>query len=64
MYRLDEKDFLIKYKARICARGYLQPRIGEEIYAATGKCKKFRMFMTVVAAFDLDCHQMDAVNIF
>ena len=63
-YKLDDKGFLVKYKARICVRGDLQPYTGEDLYAATGAYRTFRIFMAIVAAFDLECDQMDAVNAF
>ena len=63
-YKLDDQGFLVKYKARICVRGDLQPYTGEDLYAATGAYKTFRIFMAIVGAFDLECDQMDAINAF
>ena len=63
-YKLDDKGYLVKYKACICFRGDLQPHTGEDLYAALGAYRTFRIYMAIVAAFDLDCDQMDAINAF
>lgn len=61
-YKSDDQGFLFKYKARICVQGDLQPHTEEDLYAATGAYRTFRTYMAIVAAFDLDCDQMDAVE--
>ena len=63
-YKLDEEGFLLRHKARICVRGDLQHNTGEDIYAATGAYRSFRILMALVAAFDLVCHQIDFKNAF
>jgi hypothetical protein len=34
-YKFDKQGFLLKFKARICVRGDLQPLSEKETYAAT-----------------------------
>ena len=63
-YKLDEDGYLIKFKARICARGDLQAVTSEETRAATLATRIFRTMMALVAAFDLETDQLDAVNAF
>ena len=65
-YKFDDDDYLIKYKARIVARGDLQQSSNQhqDTYAATLAARMFRAMMAIAAAFDLEVHQLDAVNAF
>jgi hypothetical protein len=63
-YKLDDAGYLIRHKARICVRGDLQHHSGEDIYAATGAYRSFRILMALVCAFGLLCHQVDFKNAF
>ncbi len=63
-YKFDTDGYLLKYKARLCVRGDLQPTSHEDNYAATLAARTFRMLMAITAAFDLEAKQMDAVNAF
>lgn len=62
-YKFDEGGFLVKFKARVCVRGDLQ-MTEKETYAATLAAASFRLLMIIVAAFDLEMIQLDAVNAF
>jgi hypothetical protein len=62
-YKVDEKGFVIKHKARLCARGDLQTTY-QDTYAATLASRIFRALMAITAAFDLETRQYDAVNAF
>lgn len=63
-YKFNDAGYLTKYKARICVRGDLQHHISEDIYAATGAYRSFRILMALVCAFELQCHQIDFKNAF
>ena len=54
----------MKYTAHLCVRGDLQLITQAETYAATLAARTFRALMAVTAAFDLEAHQLDAVNAF
>ena len=58
-YKFDDAVYIVRYKARICVRGDLQHHMTDEIYAATGACRSFRILMALVSAFGLLCHQID-----
>ena len=65
-YKLDASGYLERYKARLCVRGDLQP-LSETVgntRATTLTMRAFRMLMAVAAKFNLDAHQLDAVNAF
>lgn len=62
-YKFDENRYLVKYKARLCARGDLQ-HTDQDTFAATLASRIFRALMALVAAFDLESWQYDAVNAF
>jgi hypothetical protein len=62
-YKIDGDGFLVKHKARLCARGDLQAT-EEDTYAATLASQSFRACMAVASAFDLEIKQYDAVNAF
>ncbi|SLM34980.1 Reverse transcriptase, RNA-dependent DNA polymerase [Lasallia pustulata] len=59
--KYDEPGFFVKHKARPCARGDLQTPI-QDTFAATLAARIFRALMAIVAAFDLETRQLDAVN--
>jgi hypothetical protein len=63
-YKFDEDGYLIKHKARICVRGDLEWVTSEEKRAATLAARTARMLFALVAAFDFDMRQLDAVNAF
>ncbi len=52
-YKYDINDFLIKFKARLCAREDLQ-MIKRDTYAATLAAKTFRALIVISAVFDLE----------
>lgn len=62
-YKFDNQGYLIKYKARLCARGDLQ-HINQDTFAATLAACIFWALMAIVAAFNLDTRQYDAINAF
>ena len=61
--KFDEDGFLLKYKTRLCARGDLQ-QTQQETYAVTLAARIFRALMGIVAAYNLETRQYDAVNAF
>jgi hypothetical protein len=63
-YKFDTDGYLLKYKARICIRGDLQPQSMHDTYAATLAAKVFRLLMAIIAYFDLEIVQLDTVNAF
>ncbi|KAK2770917.1 reverse transcriptase domain protein [Colletotrichum kahawae] len=63
-YKFDKHGYLQKFKARICVRGDLQPINSLEIYASTLVGRSFRSLMVIVARFNLDTVQLDAINTF
>ncbi|KAJ6088976.1 hypothetical protein N7499_003084 [Penicillium canescens] len=63
-YKFDQDGFLLKCKARICVRGDLQTISSEEKRAATLAARTARTLFALVAAYDLDLRQRDAVNAF
>ena len=62
-YKFDQDSYLLKYKARLVARGDLQST-EEETYAATLAVQTFRAIMALTAAFDMETRQYDAINAF
>ena len=62
-YKLNNKGFLTKYKARLCVRGDLQ-QTEQDTYAATLAARVFRALIAIVTAFNLETRQYDAVNAF
>jgi hypothetical protein len=62
-YKFDPDGYLLKYKARLVARGDLQVT-EEDTYAATLAAQTFRAIMAITAAFDLEIRQYDAINAF
>ena len=63
-YKLDKDGYLDKFKARLVARGDLQPTTEQDNYAATLAARVFRCLIAIAAQFDLDMHQLDAINAF
>ena len=63
-YKFDQDGYLLKLKARICVRGDLETITYEEKRAATLAARTARMIFALVAAFDLDLRQRDAVTAF
>src|SRR5579871_1963199 len=64
-YKQDTDGYVVKLKARLCARGDLQLGVNkQDVAAITGAYRTFRLLMALVAAFDLDVIQLDAVNAF
>ncbi|KAG7150913.1 Retrovirus-related Pol polyprotein transposon TNT 1-94 like [Verticillium longisporum] len=63
-YKVDSAGYVTKFKARLCVRGDQQPKNEMETYASTLAAKTFRTLMAICAEFDLDTHQLDAVNAF
>ena len=62
-YKFDEEGYLTKYKARLVARGDFQ-KTDQDTYAATLAARIFRALMAIVATFDLETRQYDAINAF
>ena len=63
-YKFDQDGYLVKLKARICVHGDLETISPEEKRAATLAARTARMIFALVAAFDLDLRQRDAVSAF
>ncbi|EAU36855.1 predicted protein [Aspergillus terreus NIH2624] len=63
-YKFDQSGFLSKFKARICVRGDLQPISDLDTRAITLGSRTLRVVLALVAAFDLEAVQLDAVNAF
>ncbi|RDW86563.1 uncharacterized protein DSM5745_03205 [Aspergillus mulundensis] len=63
-YKFDAAGYLDKFKARLCARGDLQPSNYADTAAATLAARLFRLMMALVAYFDLDVVQLDVINAF
>jgi len=61
--KFDEDGFLINFKARLVARGDLY-KSDEETYAATLAAQTFRAIAALIAAFDLETRQYDAIMAF
>ena len=62
-YKFNTEEYLIKYKARLCARRDLQ-QTDQNVYVVTLIIKIFRAFMIIVIAFNLNTRQYDAINAF
>jgi hypothetical protein len=63
-YKFDTDGYLTKYKARLCVRGDLQQQTIRDTYAATLAARSFRAIAALIAIFDLDAIQLDAINAF
>lgn len=64
VYKFNEKDELVKFKARIVARGDQESKTAEDTYAATLAARTFRIVMAMVAEYDLETQQYDVSNAF
>ena len=62
-YKFDENEFFIKYKARLCVKSDLQ-QTQQKIYAVILTVRIFRVLMRIVAVYNLETKQYDAVNAF
>lgn len=62
-YKADDNGNLLKFKARLCARGDLQSTI-HDTYAATLSAKLFRLMCCLIAKYNMETIQLDAVNAF
>jgi hypothetical protein len=62
-YKFDQDGYLLKHKARLVAQGDLQ-YTEEDTYAATLAAQIFCTIIAIVAAFDLETQQYNAVNAF
>ncbi|KAJ5666536.1 uncharacterized protein N7477_008984 [Penicillium maclennaniae] len=63
-YKVDENGYLSKFKARICVREDLQVDRNDETRATTLAARTLRTLLAIIAAFDLETIQLDAVNAF
>ncbi len=63
-YKFDEDGYLIRYKARLVVRGDLKPPSDQDTYAATLAIRVLRTLLAIVAYFDLEIWQFDAVSAF
>ena len=63
-YKTNTNSYLTKFKARLYIRGDLQELVYKDTYAITLAARLFRALMAIVAIFNLDCQQGDAVNAF
>ena len=61
--KFDEDGFLTNFKAKLIARGDLY-QTEEETYAATLAAQTFKAIAALIAAFDLETRQYDAVIAF
>lgn len=64
IYKFDDHDFLIKFKARICVREDLQLVSKEDTRAVTFAVRSLRSLLTIAAAFDLNIKQLNEINVF
>jgi hypothetical protein len=63
-YKFDQDGYLLKLKARICVRGDLETISPEDKRAVTLAARAARLIFALVAAFNLDLRQRDAVTAF
>jgi hypothetical protein len=63
-YKLDKQGYLVRCKARLVVRGDQQRVNADDTYAATLAMRSFRTLLALVARFDLETLQFDAVNAF
>jgi Reverse transcriptase (RNA-dependent DNA polymerase) len=62
-YKFNIDSYLTKFKAHLCAHGDLQA-IEQDIYVVTLITRTFQALMAIIATFDLEAHQFDAINAF
>ena len=55
---------MVKFKARLVVQGDLQPLIEQDNYIATLVAQVFQALIAIAAQFNLDIHQLDAINAF
>jgi hypothetical protein len=62
----DSNANVVRYKARLCACGYSQVSgiDYKDIYAPVVRAESFRLFLSIVAARNMECIQMDVVTAF
>jgi hypothetical protein len=62
----DENDNIIKYKACLVARGYVQcPDIDfEEVYAPVARLESMRLVLAIAAHYGWGIHHMDVKSVF
>ena len=63
-YKEDSDGYITRFKARLVVRGDLQAVTQEEVKAITAAYRTFRLLCALIAGFDLDVIQIDAVNAF
>ena len=63
-YKIDEDGYLKSFRSRICVRGDLQPPSDRDTYAATLASKSLCILLALIARWDLESRQLDAVNAF
>ena len=63
-YKFNMDSYLLKYKAQLCVQGDLQQQTIHDTYAATLAARSFRAVAALIAVFDLDAIQLDAINAF
>ena len=62
----DESGTIVKYKARLVARGYVQ-REGidfEEVFAPVARMESVRLLLAMAAAKDWRVHHLDVKSVF
>src|SRR6266566_7860757 len=64
VYKTDKYSRLTKYKARLIVRRDQQHKYDLSTKATTLATTSFRIFLTLIAKFDLKTFQIDAVNTF
>ena len=64
IYKFDENNYLIKFKARICVHKDLQNSTKLDIYTIILIARALHVLMIIIAAFNSEAVQWDAVNIF
>ena len=63
-YKIDEDGYLKSFRSRICVRGDLQPPSDRDTYAATFASKSLCILLVLIARWNLESRQLDAVNAF
>ena len=63
-YKINENDYFSKYKTRLVMKNNFQEFDIQNVYAITLTIKIFKFLMTLMTAFDLKIHQLNAVNAF
>jgi hypothetical protein len=63
-YKFDEDGYYVKAKARLVVHGDQQPRSKEENRAITTSARVLRMITVLMAMYNLDLKQQDAINTF